>query len=45
MESTTEDLDLMLNLFIRAVFTITQRALPTLIENKGNFLSQYYIVT
>ena len=35
MESKIEDLDLMLNLFVRAVFTITQRAVPTFIENKG----------
>ena len=31
-----EDLDQMLNLFVRAVFTITQRALPSLIDHKGN---------
>ena len=37
MESTIEDLDLMLNLFVRAVFTITQRALPSLLENKGTY--------
>ncbi len=35
MESTVEDLDFFWGLFVRAAFTITKRAMPSLIESKG----------
>ena len=35
LNSTLADLDAMLNVLIRANFTITQRALPTIIKHKG----------
>ena len=36
METTTEELDAMLNMFVRATFTITHRAVPSIIKQKGN---------
>ena len=35
MDTSVEEMDSMLNIFVRAVFTITQRALQSIIENKG----------
>ena len=35
MDTSVEEMDSMLNIFVRAVFAITQRALPSIIENKG----------
>lgn len=35
METTVEGLEAMLNIHVKAVFTITQRALPSIMENKG----------
>ena len=39
LNSTLADLDAMLNVLIRANFTITQRALPTIIKHKGIYLN------
>ena len=35
MDTSVEEMDSMLNIFVRAVFTMTQRSLPYIIENKG----------
>ena len=35
IDTSVEEMDSMLNIFVRAVFTITQRALPSIIENKA----------
>ena len=35
MDTSVEEMDSMLNIFVRTVFAITQRALPCIIKNKG----------
>ena len=45
LNSTLADLDAMLNVLIRANFTITQRALPTIIKHKGKYLNVYFTKT
>ncbi len=49
MDTTIDDLDGQLNIFVRAPFTTTKQAMPSLIENKGvhflhvGFLLLYFI--
>ena len=42
MDTSVEEMDSMLNIFVRAVFTMTQRSLPSIIENKGAKENLFY---